>query len=50
LHEVVGYCHGLERKSPQLATAIGVRLAVAAVCIYASSVGKNVPRVAVRWI
>ena len=46
----VRYCHGLERKSPQLATAIGVGLAVAAVCIYASSVGKNAPRAAVQWI
>jgi len=46
----VRYCHGLERKSPQLATAIGVGLAVAVVCICASSLGKNAPRAAVRWI
>ncbi|OJT95938.1 MAG: hypothetical protein BGN82_04330 [Alphaproteobacteria bacterium 65-7] len=46
----VRYCHGLERKSPQLAAAIGLGIAVAAVCIYASSAAKNSPAVAIRWI
>jgi hypothetical protein len=46
----VRYCHGLERKSPQLAGAIGVGIAVAALCIFASAAGKNAPRAAVRWI
>jgi hypothetical protein len=46
----VRYCHGLERKSPQLATAIGVGLALAAVYIYANSLAKNAPRAAIKWI
>lgn len=46
----VRYCHGLERKSPQLATAVGVGLVLAALCICASSAGKNAPRAAIRWI
>jgi hypothetical protein len=46
----VRYCHGLERKSPQLAGAIGVGIAVAALCIVASAAGKTAPRAAVRWV
>lgn len=46
----VRYCHGLERKSPQLAGAIGVGIAVAALCVFATTAGRNSSNAAVRWI
>lgn len=46
----VRYCHGLERKSPQLAAAIGLGLAVAVACIYAASRSNAGATGVIRWV
>lgn len=46
----VRFCHGLERKSPQLEAAVVVGLLFAAFCIFANALGGSGARPGVRMI